>query len=91
MNLDKRRGKPTKKRKGAGKMQTASTATNTEKNRLKELFAKTRDVKMHRHAIPAKKDELLHDGMSEFERQLILGCREDGMSDDEIREWMQEI
>ena len=36
-------------------------------------------------------DPLLHDGLSQFERQLIQECREDGMSDSEIREWMQEI
>ncbi len=36
-------------------------------------------------------DALLHDDMSEFERSLILECREDGMSDDEIQEWLKEL
>lgn len=88
MDVDQEREEPAKERKEAGKMQTASAAA---RERKLELFAKRISTRLHPHAIPAKKDELLHDGLSEFERQLILGCREDGMSDSEIREWLKEI
>lgn len=51
---------------------------------LKEIIEKVRPPK-------EEPDTLLHDGLSQFERQLIQECRDDGMSDSEIREWMQEI
>ena len=37
------------------------------------------------------KDSLLESATNEFEKQLILELREDGMSDDEIEQWLQEI
>ena len=38
-----------------------------------------------------KQDVLLDDCACEFERRLITQCREDGMSDEEIAEWLKEI
>lgn len=38
-----------------------------------------------------KVDALLESAANEFERQLILEWREDGMSDSEIQEWLKEI
>lgn len=38
-----------------------------------------------------KVDALLESATNEFERQLILEWREDGMSDSEIQEWLKEI
>lgn len=36
-------------------------------------------------------DPLINDGTSEFERQIITECREDGMSDKDIAKWLKEI
>jgi len=52
--------------------------------------------KTHRALCPGKIFKsrgavLLRDDMSEFERSLILECREDGMGDDEIRAWLKEL
>ena len=32
-----------------------------------------------------------HDGLTQFERDVIQECREMGMTDDEIQKWMKEI
>lgn len=40
---------------------------------------------------PAGKDELLRDDLPKYERDLIMGCREIGMTDEEIKKWLQEI
>lgn len=37
------------------------------------------------------KNTELNDDFNEFERQLIEECRQDGMSDEEIFQWLQEI
>lgn len=36
-------------------------------------------------------DELLSKATTPLEEQFILGCRENGMSDSEIKEWLQEF
>lgn len=37
------------------------------------------------------KDDLLDNCISDFEKKLILQCREDGMTDEEIAKWLKEI
>ena len=39
----------------------------------------------------AGKDELLRDDLPKYEKDLIMGCREIGMTDEEIKKWLQEI
>ena len=38
-----------------------------------------------------EQDVLLTECTCEFERRLIIQCREDGMSDEEIAEWLKEL
>lgn len=44
-----------------------------------------------RKKVKIKRDVLLSNALSPFERQFILRCRAKGMSDSEIKEWMQEL
>lgn len=85
----KRRGadKPTTKRKEAKKTMPVG-ALEQEKKTSKPRISKFIPFAPKK---PIEADALLHDGLSQFERRLIQECREDGMSDSEIREWMQEI
>ena len=38
-----------------------------------------------------KQGQLLRDDMSEFEKELVRRCREDGMLDNEIRAWLKQL
>ena len=91
--MKKKKGKEAsnRERKEVGKMAVAGTVSQERRRGLKALFEKKKDVKVQQHIIPTAKDELLHDGLSDFERQIIMELREDGVSDDVIRQWMREI
>lgn len=54
-------------------------------------FAQGKFLKATRQTAAKEQDALLRDDMSDFERKLILDCRKDGMSDDEIQAWLKEI
>ncbi len=54
-------------------------------------FAQGKSSRAGEQTAPRQRDALLRDDMSEFERSLILECREDGMGDDEIRAWLKEL
>lgn len=94
----KRRGgtdKPNRQRKEAKNVMPAGVLREKEIKTSKLLrvnrFALKGMVKMVQQTKEKKSDALLHDGLSQFERQLIQECREDGMSDSEIQEWLREI
>lgn len=89
--------KPTTERKEAKKMPTG-VLNRTNKEKIPKLplgsiipFAPKKAIEAAHLPTEKKTDVLLHDGLSQFERQLIQEYREDGMSDDEIQKWMQEI
>lgn len=91
--------KPTTERKEAKKMPPeAGVLSRGRKEKIPKLalgsiipFAPKKTREAARQSTEDETDALLHDGLSQFERQLILECREDGMSDSEIQKWMQEI
>lgn len=97
MNSKRRKvEKPDIKRKEAKKAMPVGALSQEKTKAPKQLFGRLNLVKekvMEAVQQPAEEvaDPLLHDGLSQFERQLIQECREDGMSDSEIRKWMQEI
>lgn len=98
MNLATEGGKMDEKRREADKPTTERKEAK-ETMPVEALKQKTKASERHIGKIispfavkkPKEADSLLYDGISQFEKQLIQGCREDGMSDSEIREWLQEI
>lgn len=89
----KKADKPVKKeRKGEGDM--APTAIVQEKTIENNKPLAENGVKKAGRISPAvyeRQSKLSQRMMKTFERRLIQKCKEDGMTDKEIREWMREI
>lgn len=101
IKMEKERAdKPNAERKEAKKTMPAGTMSTSQEKaesskvsfyRLIESFAPGKTMRIMRQSHKVSHDALLHEGKNEFERSLILQWRKDGMSDDEIREWLKEI
>ena len=92
IKMEEERGHPIKKEKRERNMDAAGTAIHGKEGRLSKKFRLPKPFsKVQEPAISEKRDELLQEGLNEFEKQFILECREDGMTDEDIQRWLQEI
>ena len=80
-------GTPLRRNEGREVVKMGPTQTLAQRGRTFSI-----GIARHKKAdVPAQPDKLLHDKLSEFERQVILECRESGMTDDEIQKWLREL
>lgn len=82
------RGKPRKRKEGK-EMQSTSAFAPVKQNKPSGISWRFHSKK--KNEMQAEPDRLLRDDLSKFERNLIIECREIGMSDEDIQKWLQEI
>lgn len=86
--MNKKRGKPRKRKEGK-EMQVTSALASAKQSEPSSILWPFHSNKTN--VKQAEPDSLLRDDLSKFERDLIIECREIGMSDEDIRKWLQEI